>query len=307
MNIFARENILSKNPFACIWMQAGVVFLKDCKRDFHCSACPFDRALRRACKDNEKLRVQGSTLLGKKGKLVFWKDKLRKRPQVKRPCIHSMKRRIDFKACHREYNCLNCEFDQYFNDQYKVYTVVKPIDLVDVNGVRMPKGYYLHKGHAWVKIESDNEVRIGLDDFALRTLGPLDQIKAPLVGKAVVQNRPDIEVCRRNHKAKFASPINGVVTAINSKLRKKGSIANKDPYTDGWVMRVHSKTLRKDLKELMFVNEAEAFLKKEIDKLYTVLERETNLKAADGGTLGDDIFGNAPGLKWDHLVKMFLS
>ena len=307
MNIFARENILSKNPLACIWMQAGVVFLKDCKRDFHCSTCPFDRALRRACRENDQLRAQGISRPGKKGKLIFWKDKLKKRTQSKRPCIHSMKRRIDFKACHREYNCLNCEFDQYFNDQYKVYTVVKPVDLVDVNGVHMPKGYYLHKGHAWVKIESDNEVRIGLDDFALRMLGWLDKIETPLVGKTIVQNRSDIKIFRGEHKAAFVSPINGVVTAINSKLRKQGGVANKDPYTDGWVMRVHCKTLREDIKNLMFVNEAETFLKKEVNKLYAILEQNTNLKAADGGNLGDDIFGNSPGLKWDQLIHAFFS
>jgi len=306
LNIFARDNILSKNPFACIWMQAGVVFLKDCKLDFNCSTCPFDRALRRGCKNNAKLQSQGITPPGKKGKLIFWKEKLKRRPLAKRPCIHSMKKRIDFKACHREYNCINCDFDQYFNDQYKVYTVVKPIDLVDVHGVHIPRGFYLHRGHTWAKIESDNEVRVGLDDFALRMLGPLDKIEAPLVGKPVVQNRSDINVYRGEHKASFASPINGVVTAINSKLRKQGGIANQDPYTDGWVMRVHCKTLRDDLKNLMFMNESEEFLNKEINKLYTILEQETNLKAADGGRLVDDIFGNTSGLEWDQLVNAFL-
>lgn len=306
MNIFARENILSKNPFACIWMQAGVVFLKDCRLDFNCSACHFDRALRRACRENEELRAQGVTPSGKRGKLVFWKDKLRKKPPSKRPCIHSMRRQIDFKSCHKEYNCLNCEFDQYFNDQYKVYTIVKPVDFVDVSGVHIPRGYYLHHGHTWVKVESDNEVRIGIDDFALRMLGQLDAIEAPLVGKTIIRNRSDIKAVRGEHIAAFASPVSGVVTAVNTKLRKQGGIANKTPYTDGWVIRVHCKNLRDELKQLMLMKEAETFLNNEVDKLYHVLEQETDLKAADGGRLGDDIFGNAPGLKWDLLVNTFL-
>jgi glycine cleavage system H lipoate-binding protein len=218
-----------------------------------------------------------------------------------------MRRHIDFKACHREYNCINCDFDQYFNDQYKVYTILKPIDFKDIHGVHLPGGYYLHKGHTWAKIESENEVRIGLDEFALKLLGRLDKIEAPLVGKAVVQGRKNIIGYRGENKVAFASPVNGVVTAINSGLRKHGDNANKDPYTDGWVMRVYCKTLRDDLKNLLFMDEAESFLIQEIEKLCEILEEETGLMAADGGNLGNDIFGNAPGLDWGRLVSIFFS
>jgi glycine cleavage system H lipoate-binding protein len=307
VKIFARDNLLSKNPSACIWMQAGVVFLKDCHQDFNCSECQFDRALRRASRENEELREQGITPSGRKGKIVFWKEKLKKKSPAKRPCIHSMRRHIDFKACHREYNCINCDFDQYFNDQYKVYTVVKPIDFKDVHGVHLPGGYYLHKGHTWAKIESDNEVRIGLDEFALKLLGRLDKIEAPLVGKMVAQGQGNIIGYRGENTVAFASPVNGVVTAINAGLRKKGYIAGKDPYTDGWVMRVHCKTLRNDLKHLFFMDEAESFVNNEIEKLYAILEQETGLMAADGGNLGDDIFGNAPSLSWNRLVSLFFT
>lgn len=307
MKIFARDDLLNKNPRACIWMQAGVVFLKDCGQDFNCSECKFDRALRRAARENEILKRQGITPVGKKGKIVFWKDKLRKRPLSKRPCIHTMRRHIEFKVCHHDYNCVDCDFDQYFNDQYKVYTVVKPVDLTDIHGVHIPRGYYLHKGHAWAKIESDDEVRIGLDEFALKLLGRFDKINAPLLGKPVQQGRFEICGTRDENIAEFASPVSGIVTAINPALRKHGDIANKDPYTDGWIMRVHCKTLRRDLENLMFMDEAETFLNKQIETLYEILEQETGLMAADGGKLGDDIFGNAPGLKWDRLVHLFFS
>ena len=81
-----------------------------------------------------------------------------------------MKRRIGFRACTNEYLCGNCEFDQYFDDQYAVHAVVKPVDVLDIDGFKIPQGFYLHKGHTWVKIEKDQTVRVGLDDFALRML-----------------------------------------------------------------------------------------------------------------------------------------
>ena len=43
---------------------------------------------------------------------------------------------------------------------------------------------------------------MGVDDFALRLLGPLDRIEAPLVGKTLKRDRADIMVRRGRHKAR---------------------------------------------------------------------------------------------------------
>ncbi len=305
MNLRLVQENDSNSP-ACIWEQAGVVNKKECFQEYNCPPCRFDRAMRHVCKENEILKSQGIMPSGKKGTFVFWKDKLKKQPMAKQPCIHHMKGRIGFRTCHRDYNCPKCEFDQYFNDQYTVYTVVKPVDFLDISGVKLPTGYYLHPGHTWVKIENNNEVRIGIDDFALRVLGPFDRIEAPLVGKEITQNGDGINVFRSGHQAAFASPVNGVVTALNPALRQQGNLASKDPYTDGWVMMVHCRSLRTDLKKLMFMEETRGYTSHEVDRLYEILEEETGLMAADGGSLGTDIFGNAPGLKWDSLVNSFL-
>jgi glycine cleavage system H lipoate-binding protein len=249
--------------------------------------------------------MQGKIPAGKKSKLIFWKDKLKERPLWKRPCLHHMKGRINFRACNRDYKCGDCEFDQYFNDQYTVHAVVRPVDFIDIEGFKIPYGFYLHKGHAWVRVEKGFEVRIGLDDFALRVLGPLDGIEAPLIGKTLEQNRADIIMRRGSNETKVLSPVGGVVTSINPKLREKGNLANQDPYTEGWVLRAHSENLRKDLQNLMLGSETKDFLKEEVDRLYQVIEDEAGPLAADGGLLGSDIYGNIPKVGWNRLVKLF--
>jgi glycine cleavage system H lipoate-binding protein len=216
-----------------------------------------------------------------------------------------MKGRIDFRTCNRDYRCKDCEFDQYFDDQYTVHAVVKPVDLIDIEGIKIPHGYYFHKGHTWLKVEEGSDVRIGLDDFALRMLGPLDRIGAPLIGKTIEQNSSDIVLSRGLKKAKIRSPISGVVTAVNANVRRDGRIANQAPYTDGWILRAHSKNLRKDLHNLMIGSETRDFFKEEIDRLYRVIEDVSPL-AADGGHLGDDIYGKMAQVGWRRLVKLFL-
>jgi glycine cleavage system H lipoate-binding protein len=296
----------SQLPIPCIWMQAGVVRRKYCAIDFHCEACRFDRAMRRTARENSQLRQQGTIPQGKSGRIVYWKDRLRELPAWQQPCLHHMKSRIEFRACTHDYQCGNCEFDQYFSDQYTVHAVVRPVDVLDVKGFKLPHGYYLHRGHTWVKIEEGSTVRVGLDDFALRLLGPLDRVEAPLMGKQVEQDRDDILLSRSSNTARVQSPISGVVTDINPGLREKGRLANDDPYTSGWVMRLHSDNLRRDLKNLMIGDQASEYLDGEIDRLYEVIEEEAGPLAADGGYLGDDIFGNLPQTSWQKLTRLFL-
>ena len=295
-----------KNDNPCIWMQAGIVRRKDCRIDFNCTACRFDFVMRRVAADNQRIREEGRTPAGKRGSIIFWHEKLKNLPSSKRPCIHYMKRRIDFRPCNQDYQCGNCEFDQYFSDQYSVHAVVRPIDVIDIKGFKIPHGYYLHRGHTWVKIEENDTVRVGLDDFALRLLGPLDRIEAPLLGKEVRRNRADISLSRGINAAKILSPVSGVVTASNSELRDRGNLANQDPYTDGWVMCLHSTTLRQDLKNLMIGDQASDYLDDEIDRLYQVIEEEAGPLAADGGYLGDDIYGNLAPKIWKRLTRQFL-
>lgn len=301
------ETLLREKTPACLWMQAGVVKKKICTRDFSCTTCKFDRALRKTCHENELLQKQGVRLKGKRGGLVSWQERLKKQPLARRPCIHHMKGHIDFKACPKAYHCIDCEFDHYFHDRFRIYTVLKPMGFNDIYGVSLPGGYYLHSGHTWVKIEDSNNVCIGIDDFASRIFGKFTAIKTPLMGKQVFQGEKNvIHLSRNGHKASFSSPVSGVVTEVNFKMKKNLGLINQDPYIDGWILRLYCPNLKQDLKQLMFMDSSKSFMTREVDRLYELLEEETQVMAADGGRLSSDLFGNLPGLSWDRLLELFI-
>ncbi|MBW1733199.1 MAG: hypothetical protein JRH00_12695 [Deltaproteobacteria bacterium] len=290
----------------CLWMQAGVVKKKECRVNYRCQICPFDRALRRAAGANISLRLEGQQPGGKRHRIVFWKDRLKTLPPRKRPCVHSMKGRITFRTCTHDYNCADCEFDQFFDDQHRVHAIVTPVDTLELQGFKIPQGYYFHRGHSWVKVEEGSTVRVGMDDFSLRLLGPLDSVKAPLLGKEVQQDRADITVCRDRQRAKILSPVCGVVSAINPALRERGSLANERPFSKGWIMMVHCGNLRQDLKNLMINTETAAFMEEEVSDLYEMIEESAGPLAADGGFLGSDIHGCVPEIGWERLTRRFL-
>jgi len=292
-DIFGTEKQNIQERDQCIWMQAGVVRKKYCERDYRCIECVFEKALRRAIQE-------------RRGGIVAWQDKLRELPQWKRPCVHHMRGIIEYRSCTNDYNCNYCEFDQYMQDQYTVHAVISPVSSFEVGGFKIPQGYYFHEGHAWAKVEESPSVRIGIDDFIRKVLGPFDRIECPLLGKQVEQGKEAIRIIRGDKQAQMLSPITGVVTSINPALMEQGKLANDDPYVEGWIMTVHSPDLRKDLKKLSINEETREFMGKEVNRLFEVIEQVEGPLSTDGGTLGNDIFGIMPKLGWERLCQLFL-
>lgn len=291
----------------CIWMQAGVVARKKCRRDFECRECSFDRSLRRVVRENEARTRRGlPPAAGRRAAIVAWQEKLSRLPLQRRPCLHHLKGRIAFRACTGEYRCGSCDFDQFFNDQFTVFAAVRPVSALNIHGVRLPQGVYLHPGHCWVGLEEEQTVRIGLDDFSLRLLAPLERVEAPLIGKRLHRDRPAIGLRRGARQAWALAPVDGVVTEVNPRLREEGVPAVADGYADRWVLRAHAPQLRTNLRDLMIGGQAAAFMEAEIERLLRMVEEKAGGLAADGGELGCNIYGHLPQLGWDELAAAFL-
>ncbi len=291
----------------CLWQQAGVVRYKPCTTDFSCSTCRFDQAMNRVCRINQSRQAQQVFPKPKWSGFTFWTERLKQLPPAQRPCIHHMKGQIRFKSCPKSYQCIDCEFDQYFDDQLKVNAVLKPVAFEDVNGICLPHGFYLHTGHAWMKIEENRMVRVGVDDFAGRLLGRCDSLDVPLMGEPVRQGVPAVSLHRDGHRAAVVSPVSGVVTEVNARVRHTPDLICRSPYTDGWLFMAYCPDLKADLKQLLFMDSARQFLEHTMDRLHEFLAEKTQLKAADGGSLVKDIFGSLQTVQWETLVNAFIA
>jgi len=289
----------------CPWAAAGVVRRKICFKKFNCTDCRFDRALDRQARRNRRLIAAGERPRGRRGRLVHWRQAMLSLPTNRRPCLHHLRGRISFRACTNDYGCADCEFGQYFLDQYTVFATVRPVGLMHVSGFAIPQGYYLHPAHTWVTMEEGGMVRVGVDDFAWRLLGPPDRVTAPLIGKAFNAGDGAIGIVRGRQEASLVMPVGGVVTETNPRVAENGALAAADPYGEGWLLRLHPNAIRQDLRGLRLGGDAAEVFEKDIDDLYADIEAIMPL-AADGGFLGKDIFGSLPELGWDYLVRHYL-
>lgn len=277
------------NP--CIWMQAGVVEFRNCNNFYDCTSCRYDFAMRKG--------VQ-------KGKYISWQDALRKRDSLARVCRHSLTHRIPARICGYNYECHRCEFDQYFEDVLNLKMENPPYEVQEVKGFKVPKGYYFHDGHAWVRIESGGVLRVGMDDFSTKLLGKSDAFELPLIGKELNRGEAGWGLKRGNNSADALSPINGIIIEVNPEIKERPYLVHDDPYGKGWLFIIHSPNIKKEAEKLMPEKETYGWLHSEISILETMVEEVAGPIAADGGYLTDDIYGNLPQLGWKRLTKTFL-
>lgn len=279
----------SANP--CIWMQAGVVEFKNCNNFYDCTTCKYDVGMRKRASE---------------GNQPTWQDAMRRRSGLDRICRHSLTRRIAKRQCAYDYECVHCDFDQFFEDVWTTKTRSFPSEVRKVKGFDVPKGYYFHDGHTWARIESGGFVRVGMDDFALKLLGKADAMELPLMGKELSQGEVGWGLKRGGDEAQVLSPVDGVIVEVNSGVRDEAGLANREPYGDGWLFVMSVPGLKKTVKQLMDDTSGPGWMESEVERLEGMISEVAGPLAADGGYLAEDIIGNLPQLGWRNLTRTFL-
>jgi len=176
----------------------------------------------------------------------------------------------------------------------------------EVFGFQVPsENYYLHKGHAWVLPEGDDRVRVGLDDFSQKLLGPAEWVKLPEIGKVYYQDHLCMALFRQGKKASFEAPVDGAIEAINPKVRQNPSLIHDDPYGEGWLFMVKPVNLRRNLENLLSGDDAVIWIDEESHRLMNLMDTRAGVALPDGGAIVDDVYGNYQELSWRPLVQEF--
>ena len=178
--------------------------------------------------------------------------------------------------------------------------------MTDVFGFQVPiTDYYLHSGHTWVLLESENQVRVGLDDFSQKIMGPADKLKLPDVGKVYYQDHICMSLVRQGHKAPFLAPVDGIIENVNPKVLQKPGLIHDDPYQEGWLFSVRADNLQRNLANLFSGESNAVWIDQESHRLLSFMETTTGVTLPDGGSIIDDVYGHYPELGWRPLVQDF--
>jgi len=188
---------------------------------------------------------------------------------------------------------------------FLVKAVAKP-KCTKVSGFQVADDYYHHIGHSWVQLVHDGWVRIGIDDFISKIFGPADRITLPAVGDFLMQGEVGWVLTRNGYRAPMQSPVSGIVSAVNDKVREQPGITHNDSYGEGWLFFLNPVSLEINMRELYQGKECFQWIEKENQNLLELLGPRYERMAATGGRMIDDIFGHFPEIGWERLVKTFL-
>jgi len=93
------------------------------------------------------------------------------------------------------------------------------------------------KEHEWVKIEGEYAT-VGLTDYAQGELGDIVFVELPQIGAKLKQLKPFGVIEAVKAVSDLFAPLSGEVVEVNQMLEIEPSIINKDPYGEGWIIKI---------------------------------------------------------------------
>ena len=112
--------------------------------------------------------------------------------------------------------------------------------------------------HEWLRAEGDEAV-IGITAFAQKELGDIVFIDIDTEGETLAAGEKFGAVEAVKTVSDLFMPVDGKVLAINAMLEAAPETVNKDPYGEGWMIRIQLKNPA-DVDGLMSVAEYETFV-----------------------------------------------
>lgn len=94
------------------------------------------------------------------------------------------------------------------------------------------------RSHEWLRSRPDGTLEIGITDHAQQALGDLVFVEVPESGRQLAAG----DACAVVESVKAASdvysPVTGEVVEGNPKLATEPELINRDPFGEGWIMRL---------------------------------------------------------------------
>ena len=107
--------------------------------------------------------------------------------------------------------------------------------------MNFPANLKYTKDHEWVKIEG-NEATIGITEFAQSELGDIVYVEIETEGETLDRETVFGTVEAVKTVSDLFMPVSGTVKEINTKIQSSPEVVNKDPYGEGWMIKIALKS-----------------------------------------------------------------
>ncbi len=104
--------------------------------------------------------------------------------------------------------------------------------------MNIPKDLKYTKSDEWIRVEG-NQASMGITDYAQSQLSDIVYVDVFVkTGDTLAQGKPVTSVESVKAASEIYLPAGGTVTAVNSALGAAPESVNKDPYGEGWMVKL---------------------------------------------------------------------
>ena len=127
--------------------------------------------------------------------------------------------------------------------------------------MNIPGNLKYTRDHEWILAEGDTAT-IGITDFAQKQLGDIVFVELRRAGEVFEQDETFGTVESVKSVSELFMPVAGEIIQLNDELNDSPELANTDPYTDGWLIKIKLKDA-KSVNSLLSAAEYEKLIAEE--------------------------------------------
>ena len=120
-----------------------------------------------------------------------------------------------------------------------------------VKEFEIPDNLYYTREHEWILIESPDRIRVGISDYAQKTLHEIVFVSTPDEGSLVERSKTIGTAESVKAVSEIYSPVSGMIIIVNKDLEMSPELVNQDPYGKGWIVIIEPLKLEKEFKGLL--------------------------------------------------------
>lgn len=110
--------------------------------------------------------------------------------------------------------------------------------------------------HNWARRDGDEVVQ-GLTDFGQALAGEIMFVEPVALGREVTQGQPLFAIESGKWVGRINAVISGTIVAVNDELQWEPDRVNRDPYGQGWILRIRPTALEEDWARLRSADSAD--------------------------------------------------
>jgi glycine cleavage system H protein len=103
--------------------------------------------------------------------------------------------------------------------------------------MNIPADLKYTKDHEWIRLEADSAY-VGVTDFAQGELGDIVFIEVETVGETLEEGETFGSIEAVKTVSDLFMPVAAEILEFNEKLNSSPELINKDPYGEGWIVKV---------------------------------------------------------------------